>query len=189
MTLLDQTPPTPLRDILTSDYGVIFFPKRPLDVPHLLEDQILSKFKPENSELVIESVNDLQEFLQSQAVGDNFGNDHEARRKWRAAMTSQFGDTFSELYQRNNQFRGNSLSLVKMGIKDLSNCARKNNNIQLADALQQIWRDVSIKYNGKDPVTGEKKGMGYNELVSLEDKYVIVQLFEDKALKTLSLLT
>ncbi|MFA6005443.1 MAG: hypothetical protein WC775_03065 [Patescibacteria group bacterium] len=178
MKQTDQDHETPLRDILTSEYGVIFFPRRLLVLPQLEAEKYLTRFKPEDADLVLSSVDDLQRFLRAQAVGDNFGKNHSARRVWRAEMYRKFGDAFLDIYYRTNQLRRGRLGLVNAGINDLAGCVRADTYQELANALHQRGRIT------KELLTGTR----YNDTDSLEEKLEIVHIFEDRALEALQLL-
>lgn len=162
-----------LRRVLETEHGIVFFPKRPLIVPEVDSDRLAELALPGKIDLALENIDDVQRYLEGEAVGDGWGSNHGARRKWRAQLILRYGEPFLDLYYRNNQFRGNRLGLTRLSIRDLGSCMRDQ---QLTEAFGELGNQVSLAIRG------------YNGIEALEDKLVVVHFIEDRSIEALELL-
>ena len=181
--------PGNLKNILRTDHHVVFFPKRQFEIPQVKDETVTNSFGEKNLKPVMNIVKRLFKYLDGQPVGDNWGKNHEERRKWRTKMTLEYGSTFLEVYQDRNQFRVNNLSLVRFSIDHLRDLAEMSDNTNLSRLLSKIYTEIDIKLNGEDPETKRKIGQAYSELETLQDKLEVVHFFEDKILEVLEMLT
>ena len=172
--------PEIMKDILKTEHGIIFFPKRPLEIPKLSEEKILSLFGEENREHVAFYIDVLLNFLHGTPIGDEWGKNHDDRRRWCNTMFQKYGSVFTGLYEDGNQFRVNVLSVVSTSRQILSMLAEETGSDDLVKSLAQIAKETGTEL---------KKYPDYRELESHEEKLEIVHLYEDEALKILQLLT
>lgn len=170
-------PSEELKQVLQNKHGVVFFPKRDLEIPKIPDEKISSLVGDKNLVDVQKLIQYLVEFLGGQAVGDKWGKNHDGRMEWTEAMAQKYGSGFVDLYHENNQFRGNSLSVTRFTIDILRESLEICGHHNLADKLKKIHQEMSTRLQN------------YNQLESLDDKLKVVQFFEDKILETLQLLT
>lgn len=176
----EKLTPQRMREILTTEHGVIFFPKRKLLIPEITDFQIYMHFEWNQQEYIRGNIDEINTFLNGHAVGDRFGNDHNSRRQWRLKMYQQYGDIFKQTYYENNQFRVNNLGMMRLNIKDFGKYAAQN---ELKKHLFLIAQSLEDALKGS--LTGNKK---YNDESDLNNKLTIVHYFEDKTIAALNLI-
>lgn len=174
-----------MREILSSQYGVVFFPKRQLQIPALADDKVAQILGKKVGGKLIR----MSGYLKGEAVGDQWGSNHEERRRWRAGLYKQFGQPFLECYYNSNQFRMNKLAVVKIDMGELVRDAEKNGQTEIAVHLKKIHSRLTRMLNGEDPETGKRISRKYNELEDLDDKIKVVHCFEDNIIEAFGLLS
>ncbi len=175
-----------MREILESDHGVVFHPKRKLDIPSIPDSRLKDLVGAGKLEAAKLSLDLIKQYAESEAVSDQWGNRHEERRTWRSEMALEYGDPFLDVYYWNNQLRVNLSSLVRLDINDLGEYTRETGNDNVADRLEEIAVEIRKKMTGEDPDTGEKAGRGYHQM-DLDEKLAFVHLLEDRIVEAFNL--
>ncbi len=170
-----------MKDLLKSEYKLVFFPKRQLEIPRLNYNFITQKFGVSNIDKIKYVESSFNEFLNGEPIGDNFGSDHLSRAKWRGGLASKLGKVFLEVYANQNQFAGRNLASVIRNVLILSMSTKNDGNI--TKYFNEIGQELTAAMQGKN-ILGKK----YNDMESLEEKLEIVHLFEDRIINMLNLL-
>lgn len=172
--------PDKMREILTSEHGVIFFPKRKLTIPTIEDEHIRRLFGSKDFEYIRDNIVEINDFLKGHAVGDKFGSDHNSRRLWRTKMFKEFGNVFLEVYYNHNQFRVNNLGIVRLNIFDFANYAHDSD---LSKQFSSIGMYLTQAVQGS-----LTQGKMYKQVENIQEKLKVVHTFEDKSLEALSLI-
>lgn len=176
---------TQMVDILKTEYEIIFPPKREFVAPTVPNDHLRILVGESGFDSAITYLDAFQDYLGYQAVGDQWGSKHEARRNWRGQMALKYGDIFLDVYYNKNQLRLNNMTFVRLSADGLSRLLRNAGKNALADKIKGVADKIYGKTTGEDRKTKEKVGPSYNELESLDDKLAIVHSYEDGILEIL----
>lgn len=170
-----------LRGILEAQ-GISFIAQaRPAEIPVInmikLEDRVVGIGNGEKASRIIGA---LTWYLETPAVVDSWGENHDGRRQWKSSMLREHGDVFRELYE-NNQIRVNHITPVYEGVTTLANL------IPGERKFTPIHRQLKYIKDYLKPVTDEfidqsgqrfPKGEAYNRM-SNQEKVKLVQGLED----------
>jgi len=178
-----------LKAILQNEYGVHIHPKRSLAVPALDDQWVVKQFLPQLGYYAVRRIGQLKNFLGMDAMADDFGSNHDERRKWRVELAGRFGMDFYNLYRLNNQFSGNVLSMVRLSALSLRDYASESKNLLLHPKLQEIARQMDVALNGDPAEGGRRKDEVpyYNTLESPVDKLRVIHRLEDLTIEEISL--
>ncbi|MBI2010548.1 MAG: hypothetical protein HYS86_05255 [Candidatus Chisholmbacteria bacterium] len=162
-----------LRSVLETEHNVVFFPKRQLIVPEIDESCLAELVQSGKLEVARENVVEIQRYLGGEAVGDNWGSNHDERRKWRGGLATRYGDSFLDLCYWNNQFRLGLIGLTRLSIYGLGWCMRDQGLVEEFEGIGDTVSDA-IK--------------GYKRIESLDEELFVVHFVEDRSIEALALL-
>jgi len=176
-----------VRSVLQREEGVVFVPKRQLDV-FVPDTNIVCKILGErNTESAMKYLLWISNYLTDAIpIADKFvaGSQFKERRKWLTNMTQKFGPSFRKAYPANNQFRVNAMIKPLSSIQFLQMLAKSNQNNEIGLNLQRISEQLDLRVKGKNE-EGQKVSKSYNEMETLEEKLEVVHFLEDKFIEVL----
>jgi len=184
---------------IADELGLVLFEKRPINVTTPSPEEIVRVFGDGKAQKAEQHLAVLTFFLEGVPIGDKFGSNHTERKEKLKSVDTRLQELrekdpiaekvtnqFHMFYRDQNQFRGNSLYSVLLGVQNLMRLATENG--QLFSRLGAIYHELYKNFTGVDLKTKEKVGPSYYKIDSLDEKLKIVHLFEDKIVETLSLL-
>lgn len=166
----EQLTPEQFQQILVNEYGIIFFPKRPLEAPNITREILMGKVKSRRENTALQDINGLKEFLSMPAIGDRFDDNHRMRVEWIGFIMEKYGKTakdFIAAYAENNQFRLNKLMVAQMTLYNISE--------KVISPLGQKFLAASGTLF--DYLDGASTGEPYGEIKDIQKKLQIVHTF------------
>lgn len=180
---------SPLKEILIQEHGIVFFDKRPLKVPVIDTNLVRAIFQPHLQTQVLKSADAITHYLNCSPTGDQWGNDHPQRVKWRFRMNDLYGELFHEIYTLNNQFSGNNMEATRLHIELLSMYSESAGKMDFYHRFKRINRELINKFAGIDPSNGTPIDDPYNSIEEISRKLNVVHYFEDKSIEALQILS
>ena len=173
---------------MLENQGIVFHPRlRKAQIPKIGGPKIAQIVGDEVAEVVMVRIGNLTEYLETPAITDHFGSDHEARRAWRTDMLSQHRDLFRQVYEK-NQLRINVMTPVVEAITTLEKVIPGMDQSELIDELRETEDYlVPITQKSTDKDGQMIQGQIYNNM-SNEEKIAFVRTLEDHILKVLAIL-
>lgn len=169
-----------MRTILQTEYGIIYFPKRPFRIPAIDQIKLRSLVGDKSLDDAKGYITYLVHYVRGYAATDSFGSNHDKRRAWIHSMNRQYGKPFLQAYDMHNQFRGSQLGLTNLAVRQLATFVHDS---QLRPRLSAIGQELV------DAVIGTKTGKRYNDIDSVQEKLAIVHLYEDRSLEVIRMFT
>lgn len=177
MRSIEQRPiPADFRAFLSQEYGIIFFPKRKLDIPVVEEANLVGKVAKRREHTTMTYVGYLNEFIKAEAIGDSFGSRDEKRHNLTDMLEKKFGKQgkdFSTLYHKANQFRFNELYSLCITLNNIAERLVKPTDRQVCERKAQKLETLIDNYQ---------------DIESIQKKLTIVHKFEDACIEVLRML-
>lgn len=186
--------PLSIEQILSLDWKIQ--PKRQLDIPELDLETIAAKWPR-----LIGRVNRMIIFLNSRAIADDLGADHETRREQRYLLFEKYQQQYGEeialelyrLYKTENQLRNNILTTAKLSseyvITILKRLADEGHDVnEMLNRAKFLFAEMHAMQRGDiSPSNPEVFYPGYRTLENVEDKMEIVRFFENSIIELLGI--
>lgn len=175
----EQLTPDEFQQVLVNEYGVIFFPKRPLEIPHITRETLIGKVKPRRENTALKDIKTMEEFLLMPAIGDGFEDNHKRRVEWIGFIMKEFGRTSKEFidnYAGTNQFRLNNLTIIWRTFINLSEKLVNPFNRYLFNASNYLFDYLEGETLDEKP---------YSHIKDIHKKLKIVHKFEDTIISEL----